>query len=340
VIADASLKGKDHFRAIAAAIRARLLSEAKTTPVSVGATRVTVPALRRQLSSRSEALHKLFQTLDRNNNGVLDQDEFAFCVNKLYGQNLPDDAVRCLLTMADLNGDRVISYDEFVKFLEVENFEEKARSLEEKAALGLRLFYFNGRGRAELARLVLAEAGIPYEDVRFEKADWESKFKALAPQGQAPYLEVAGGQRLGQSAAIVRYVAKVGGLYGTSSLEAAKIDAVYETLVDALKPLLPTFRIADAAEKKAKQDAVFKDYLPAWVAKLEKTLGDNDDGKGFFVGKQVSYADLALFSSVQAFRALNASAFSNAPRLNALVERIQARPNIAAWLKRRPVTQF
>ena len=35
-----------------------------------------------------------------------------------------------------------------------------------------KLTYFNGRGRAELGRLIFAQAGVQYEDVRIERADW------------------------------------------------------------------------------------------------------------------------------------------------------------------------
>jgi len=35
-----------------------------------------------------------------------------------------------------------------------------------------KLTYFNGRGRAELSRLIFAQAGVEYEDVRIERADW------------------------------------------------------------------------------------------------------------------------------------------------------------------------
>jgi glutathione S-transferase len=35
-----------------------------------------------------------------------------------------------------------------------------------------KLTYFNARGRAEVARLCLAAAGIKYENVRVEQADW------------------------------------------------------------------------------------------------------------------------------------------------------------------------
>ena len=36
----------------------------------------------------------------------------------------------------------------------------------------LKLMYFNLRGRAEMARLVLAQAGVEYEDFRFEREQW------------------------------------------------------------------------------------------------------------------------------------------------------------------------
>ena len=35
-----------------------------------------------------------------------------------------------------------------------------------------KLIYFNLRGRAELARLILAQAGVEYDDHRIEKESW------------------------------------------------------------------------------------------------------------------------------------------------------------------------
>ena len=38
----------------------------------------------------------------------------------------------------------------------------------------MKLIYFNLKGRAELARLILAQAGVEYEDCRINKAEWQS----------------------------------------------------------------------------------------------------------------------------------------------------------------------
>lgn len=46
-----------------------------------------------------------------------------------------------------------------------------------------KLTYFNGRGLAEIIRLIFAQAGVDYEDIRIEKDEWpalkESKDKLL-----------------------------------------------------------------------------------------------------------------------------------------------------------------
>ena len=38
-----------------------------------------------------------------------------------------------------------------------------------------KLVYFNARGRAEIARLMFAEAGVEYEDYRFEFSQWPAE---------------------------------------------------------------------------------------------------------------------------------------------------------------------
>ena len=40
-----------------------------------------------------------------------------------------------------------------------------------------KLTYFNGRGRGELSRLILAQAGVDYEDHRIGFDEWKSGLK-------------------------------------------------------------------------------------------------------------------------------------------------------------------
>ena len=52
--------------------------------------------------------------------------------------------------------------------------EESEMASEEKLTFcGVRLTYFDGAGRAELSRLILAAAGIEFEDRRIDSQDWK-----------------------------------------------------------------------------------------------------------------------------------------------------------------------
>lgn len=91
--------------------------------------------------------------------------------------------------------------------------------------LKYRLIYFDHRGAAEPARLLLNYVGAPFEDVRVKMEDWPAMKPSMLPipkqalcrnvhlemfYGVLPVLEV-NGKQLGQSFAIYRYLA---GKYG------------------------------------------------------------------------------------------------------------------------------
>ena len=69
-----------------------------------------------------------------------------------------------------------------------------------------KLYYGNGRGRAEVSRLIFAVAGQKYEDIRWESSEWVSH-KSEMPLGQVPVLEF-NGMKLPQSLSIAGFLAK------------------------------------------------------------------------------------------------------------------------------------
>ncbi len=58
---------------------------------------------------------------------------------------------------------------------------------------GMKLYYFKGRGRAEIIRLTLAQGGIEYEDVRME---WPSQQWEELKKGKWHYLIFTKHQKL------------------------------------------------------------------------------------------------------------------------------------------------
>jgi glutathione S-transferase len=193
------------------------------------------------------------------------------------------------------------------------------------------LIYFPMRGRAELLRVVLAEAGIEYDEQPIEQ-------KALAgspdlPFGAVPVWVEADGFRLAQSMAIVRHVASGAGLMGKTARERALCDQMLGAFEDVRGEVRRMFTASP--ERRAALDKELAEViLPRWLGRLDRVLAANGGGAGFVVGDQLTVADLALYYLLESLRDNGyAEAVAGQPRLAAFFERIGARPRIAAWTR-------
>jgi len=202
----------------------------------------------------------------------------------------------------------------------------------------LKLTYFNGRGRAEVLRYIMEEGKLAYEDVRIDGKDWP-KLKESTPFGQLPTLDVDG-TLLAQSSAIMRYLAGLAGLTGSSALEAAQADMIVEALHDTAKNFMAAAFTKDADEKKTKFATYFKDEFPKHATNLEKLLKNNNKGEGYFVGKDVTYADIFFFYVFDSISGANKDALKDYSTLSSLHERVGKRDRIAAWIAKRPKSDF
>ena len=109
-----------------------------------------------------------------------------------------------------------------------------------------KLNYFNGRGRAELVRLIFVAAETPFTDNRI--TDWPAT-KDEQPLGQLPTMDVDG-SKLVQSIAISRFAARECNLAGADNLRQAQADAIVDTVMDLVNVYYSKiFPIKDEAEK-------------------------------------------------------------------------------------------
>jgi len=205
----------------------------------------------------------------------------------------------------------------------------------------LTLTYFPIRGRAECSRLMMAQAGLVYDDCRLTREQW-GKMKATTPWGQLPTLTIDG-KTFAQSNSIERYIARLGGLGGANAWEFAQVDAITQSVKDAAPAFVSAvspFENKTEEEKVPKLEAYFKGDFIKWATQFNKALLANNEGKGWFVGNKVSYADISLFNLYSGVQKANPDAFRDFPALAGWLGRVAALPRIAAWLKARPVTPF
>ena len=221
---------------------------------------------------------------------------------------------------------------------------------------GIELRYFDGKGLAEKARILMALSGVPYTDTRW-KMDMSQpygqrcpSFMAARESGElAPALDrapilIVDGVTFGQSRSIERYLARRVGLYGENELESACIDAFTEHLRD----------LVDLAQKATDSEEFKAQTLPRWFEKLEKVAGET---RGCIVGKSLSLADVSLYYLVceyfpardayirgpgakpaQAAEDPSVTMLSGCPKLAASVEAVRSHPAVAKHVAGRQYT--
>ncbi|VDK17700.1 unnamed protein product, partial [Anisakis simplex] len=218
-----------------------------------------------------------------------------------------------------------------------------------------KLTYFNARFRAECARLIFAQAGVPYEDNRISHEEWEKikpsaifclpsikneriEVRSSTPFGHLPLLEFDGNQ-LGESYAINRYLARTFGLAGNSSLEEAYIDSIASSFKDFFESTIKAVRaLARKENVNASTMETIDKARGQFMPPLQKFL--DKAGSGYVVGKSLSWADLLITEYLATIQSVIPDFLKNYPTVEKYVNDVRKLPNIAKWLEERPKTPY
>ena len=203
-----------------------------------------------------------------------------------------------------------------------------------------KLIYFNYRGAGEVIRFVFAQADVRYEDVRVEGGmegeEWK-KMKPTTPFGVLPVLEVEKKQ-LGGSRIIARYLAEQFGLAGENPFENAQIANIADAVNDLNQEMIKVWMEKDETRKAEMQKKLEEEIIPTKLQFFERRAATNVSG--WLFGK-LTWADFYLYSSLEwVLKMTNSNALSNFPGLTKMKGSVEALPNIAKWIKERPVTEY
>jgi len=200
-----------------------------------------------------------------------------------------------------------------------------------------KVHYFEGRGRAELIRLLLVAAEQKFDDIRITKEKWP-EVKETTPTGVLPYVETPEGKLLTQSSAIARYLAKKYNLYGKTECEFYLVERALEQIHDIVTELYKIlFTPAD------KQEAAKKEFNEGKGKRLVKDLAKflTENKTGFFAGATPTIADFALVHVIGYLRIASQELLTENPEIEAhYTKTVEATPTVKKWIAERPVTQF
>jgi glutathione S-transferase len=197
----------------------------------------------------------------------------------------------------------------------------------------IRLTYVKGYGLAEQARwLLAATVGGAWENVGFETHQQFLKLKEEDGKllfHQVPLLEIDG-RCLVQSQAIVRYLARRGGLTGQTEDEVVLVDMVCENIKDLRRPIDATPWAQDKESVVKSANELVGTYFPH----LDKLLAEN---KGQFVTSGLSVADILLCEAVHGLvvdgKLVSEDVLVKYPNVSVAYKRVVAMPEIANYLR-------
>ena len=225
------------------------------------------------------------------------------------------------------------------------------------------LYYWPSiQGRGEFVRLALEEGGADYMDV----ARLSGRGKGVPammrflesntvehPPFAPPFLK-AGELVIGQTANILWYLGPRLGLVPKAEASRLWAHQLQLTVTDFLVQIHDTHHpIAGSlyyreqkAEARRSAKHFIRDRLPKFLDYFETVLERNSSGRGFMVGRALSYVDLSMFQLIAGLRYAFPRAMAKVERgisgLVALHDRVSSRPRIAAYLaseRRIPFTQ-
>ena len=198
-----------------------------------------------------------------------------------------------------------------------------------------KLTYYNHRGRAELIRLVFAQAGVAYEDVRLSEAEGEQE-KDRNRYGTLPLLEVDG-RILGGSGPIVRFVSERFGLAGSDEFQNAELASTMDTLQDLAVRGLVFYYEKDGAKRAKQKKDLSEKYIPRTLGLLERITTINNSEEGWIYGTSVTYVDLAVFLTLESMQTrVSRHILRGYPSLSQLKRAVEGLPCFEQWNKERP----
>ncbi|OJJ58708.1 hypothetical protein ASPSYDRAFT_45105 [Aspergillus sydowii CBS 593.65] len=184
-------------------------------------------------------------------------------------------------------------------------------------------------GRGEVLNLFLKDAGIDAKDIRYPYDEtWPQSKEKLTQQGLTrtgllPALEYKGSIYT-QHIPTLRYLSRELGAYdGDSNQEKYIVDAVADVYIDWRSQWVANLMSANAEYK----DSVAPKYYAVLGQYYAERAGP------YLLGEKITYADFAVYQSIDNDRRTGTLPANIPEPLVKLQEAIEARPNIAQYIK-------
>ncbi|XP_068997267.1 glutathione S-transferase Mu 3-like [Embiotoca jacksoni] len=196
----------------------------------------------------------------------------------------------------------------------------------------MKLAYWDIRGLAQPARLLLEYTGTKYENKfyvcgeapNYDKSCWfDEKDKLGLAFPNLPYLE-DGDRKIVQSNAIMRYIAHKHNLCGETEDERVRVDIMENQAMD--------FRNGFVRLCYSDFDNLKPEYLKTLAGSLKQLSSFLGDRK-WFAGDKITFVDFIMYELLDQHRMFQSTCLDDFKNLKDLLDRFEALEKIAAYMK-------
>ena len=186
--------------------------------------------------------------------------------------------------------------------------------------------------RNELIRLIFSYAGVSYKGKRFKQEEWE-KIKGQLPFEQLPILRVNKQFKIFHFHAIISYLAREFRLYGADQRDHAIVDMIVQTI----RPLQE--EIFERFHSSPEQKQTIIEQSTNYLNQLEKFYEFSNRSGPFYLGTQISLADLIVYNTINPLIQFNPKLLENYSHLRDARRRLEKNPNISRYLHAKTTNQ-
>jgi len=196
------------------------------------------------------------------------------------------------------------------------------------------LAYWDIRGLAQPARMLLGYLGEDFEDKQFscgeapdyDRSCWTNVKEDLGLDfPNLPYL-MDGDIKVTQSNAIMRYLGRKNNMCGDTEVEKVRVDIMENQAMDFRNGFVGLcYRSGDHYEEKAEK---YKANIKTLLQRFNVFLGE----RAYFAGEKLTFVDFIMYELLDQHRMFDSTLLDSFDKLKAFMSRFEQVPKIQAFL--------
>ena len=186
------------------------------------------------------------------------------------------------------------------------------------------------KDQSEILRLIFAFAGVPFKDKRLSSEEWERQ-KVQSPFDQLPILRVNRQFKIYHLDPIVRFLGRELNLHGTGKHEHVIVDIVLDTVRRLQEKIVEQWTTAGSNEETRRQ--WITDHAATHLNQLEKLYHLFNHHGPFYLGSNVSIADLLVYRAIDALVKIDTKVLDKYPHLKQARRRLEKHPRLSNYFQ-------